>query len=148
MDPQLSGVLPSTLNDTLSVRNEKKILKFFNCSSTTSQGKCSKTHMEHPPCHIGVILRTPTCWGYYAELFERKLGIWQLSYLVDIKSDFIDVVSGAAQPVLERQEIFRVAASWGKTRCSLVVVMYSHTTRWKQQSRSSKVSKGFKGGAV
>ena len=38
-----------------------------------TNGKCIKTHMEYPPSHIGVILRTLTCSGYYAELLGRKL---------------------------------------------------------------------------
>ena len=41
--------------------------------STTSDGKCQKNHMEYPPSHIGVILRTIFCSGYYADLFGRNL---------------------------------------------------------------------------
>ena len=47
--------------------------------STTSHEKCNKMHMEYPPSHIGVILRTLTCAGYYAELSGRKLVMYPTS---------------------------------------------------------------------
>ena len=47
--------------------------------STTSNGKSIKTQMEYPPSHIGVILRTTFCSGYYADLFGRKLVMYPAS---------------------------------------------------------------------